>query len=119
VEPGELSVVADELSILKSLLPLPDKWHGLADVEKRYRQVLLTPLLHDVLGQLGLVELVKLPGTCCLRSSDVAGSVRETPLIGNATAMLTATQLFPLSDVVVVCGCCCWQAALSGPDRVG
>jgi len=31
-------VVADELSILtKSLLPLPDKWHGLADVEKRYR----------------------------------------------------------------------------------
>lgn len=76
VEPGELSVVADELSILtKSLLPLPDKWHGLADVEKRYRQVLLTPLLHVVLGQLGLVELAKLPETCCLRSSDVAGSV--------------------------------------------
>lgn len=37
-EKGELSVVANELSILtKSLLPLPDKWHGLADVEKRYR----------------------------------------------------------------------------------
>jgi hypothetical protein len=66
VEPGELSVVADELSILtKSLLPLPDKWHGLADVEKRYRQVLLTQLLRDVLGQhLGRGELVKLPGTC-------------------------------------------------------
>eukprot|EP00879_Flechtneria_rotunda_P009386 GHRR01009828.1.p1 GENE.GHRR01009828.1~~GHRR01009828.1.p1 ORF type:complete len:483 (+),score=163.21 GHRR01009828.1:201-1649(+) len=36
---GELSVLASDLSLLtKSLLPLPDKWHGLADVEKRYRQ---------------------------------------------------------------------------------
>jgi hypothetical protein len=36
---GELSVLVGELSILtKSLLPLPDKWHGLTDVEKRYRQ---------------------------------------------------------------------------------
>lgn len=38
-EKGELSVLVGELSILtKSLLPLPDKWHGLTDVEKRYRQ---------------------------------------------------------------------------------
>ncbi|KXZ43187.1 hypothetical protein GPECTOR_99g822 [Gonium pectorale] len=38
-EKGELSVVAGGLEVLtKSLLPLPDKWHGLADVEKRYRQ---------------------------------------------------------------------------------
>ena len=37
-EKGEISVVASELGVLtKSLLPLPDKWHGLADVEKRYR----------------------------------------------------------------------------------
>ncbi len=36
---GELSVVVDEYQILtKSLLPLPDKWHGLRDPEKRYRQ---------------------------------------------------------------------------------
>src|SRR5512141_754629 len=36
---GELSVKADTLRILvKSLRPLPDKWHGLADVEQRYRQ---------------------------------------------------------------------------------
>lgn len=36
---GELSVLADEVGVLtKSLLPLPDKWHGLSDVEKRYRQ---------------------------------------------------------------------------------
>ncbi len=36
---GELSVKAAQLRLLtKSLRPLPDKWHGLADVEQRYRQ---------------------------------------------------------------------------------
>jgi lysyl-tRNA synthetase class 2 len=36
---GELSVRADSLRLLvKSLRPLPDKWHGLADTEARYRQ---------------------------------------------------------------------------------
>ena len=38
-EKGELSVYVSEFQILtKSLLPLPDKWHGLTDTEKRYRQ---------------------------------------------------------------------------------
>ena len=38
-EKGELSVYVSEFAILtKSLLPLPDKWHGLTDTEKRYRQ---------------------------------------------------------------------------------
>ncbi|HUK86763.1 MAG TPA: lysine--tRNA ligase, partial [Terriglobales bacterium] len=36
---GELSVHVDELTFLaKALLPLPEKWHGLQDVELRYRQ---------------------------------------------------------------------------------
>ncbi|MFZ9229441.1 MAG: lysine--tRNA ligase, partial [Prochlorococcaceae cyanobacterium] len=36
---GELSVKVSAWQMLsKSLQPLPDKWHGLADVEKRYRQ---------------------------------------------------------------------------------
>jgi lysyl-tRNA synthetase class 2 len=36
---GELSVDVTELMLLsKSLRPLPDKWHGLADTETRYRQ---------------------------------------------------------------------------------
>jgi lysyl-tRNA synthetase, class II len=36
---GELTVQAETLVLLsKSLRPLPDKWHGLADVEVRYRQ---------------------------------------------------------------------------------
>ena len=38
-EKGELSVYVKEWQMLtKALLPLPDKWHGLTDVEKRYRQ---------------------------------------------------------------------------------
>jgi lysyl-tRNA synthetase, class II len=38
-EKGELSVYVKQYTFLtKSLLPLPDKWHGLTDVEKRYRQ---------------------------------------------------------------------------------
>jgi lysyl-tRNA synthetase class 2 len=36
---GELSVKVRSWQMLsKSLQPLPDKWHGLSDVEKRYRQ---------------------------------------------------------------------------------
>ncbi|KAF8758231.1 hypothetical protein HU200_010598 [Digitaria exilis] len=38
-EKGELSVNMKNFEILtKSLLPLPDKYHGLTDVDKRYRQ---------------------------------------------------------------------------------
>jgi lysyl-tRNA synthetase class 2 len=36
---GELSVRVEQLALLvKALRPLPDKWHGLADTETRYRQ---------------------------------------------------------------------------------
>lgn len=36
---GELSVYVQTYTVLtKSLLPLPDKWHGLTDIAKRYRQ---------------------------------------------------------------------------------
>ena len=36
---GEISVKADKAVLLsKSLLPLPEKWHGLKDTELRYRQ---------------------------------------------------------------------------------
>jgi lysyl-tRNA synthetase, class II len=36
---GELTVHAERLQFLaKALLPLPEKWHGLSDVEIRYRQ---------------------------------------------------------------------------------
>ncbi len=36
---GELSILVQRLWLVtKSLRPLPDKWHGLTDVEQRYRQ---------------------------------------------------------------------------------
>ncbi|MBX4196891.1 lysine--tRNA ligase [Candidatus Pacearchaeota archaeon] len=36
---GELSVVVKDITLLsKSILPLPDKWHGLEDKEERYRK---------------------------------------------------------------------------------
>jgi len=44
---GELSVEAHELTFLgKALLPLPEKWHGLADVEMRYRRRYLDLLVN-------------------------------------------------------------------------
>ena len=50
---GELSVRVATLRLLvKSLRPLPDKWHGLADVEQRYRQryvdLIVTPQAREV-----------------------------------------------------------------------
>ena len=36
---SELSIHVEEITFLsKDLLPLPEKWHGLTDVELRYRQ---------------------------------------------------------------------------------
>jgi lysyl-tRNA synthetase class 2 len=45
---GELSVAALELTMLaKSILPLPEKYHGLTDVEARYRQRYLDLIMND------------------------------------------------------------------------
>ena len=45
---GELSVDARRLALLaKSLRPLPEKWHGLQDVEARYRQRYLDLLVNE------------------------------------------------------------------------
>src|SRR5690606_28627993 len=50
---GELSVKVESLRLLvKALRPLPDKFHGLSDVEQRYRQryvdLIVTPEARDV-----------------------------------------------------------------------
>jgi lysyl-tRNA synthetase class 2 len=45
---GELTVKVERLRLLvKSLRPLPDKWHGLADVEQRYRQRYVDLIVSD------------------------------------------------------------------------
>jgi len=46
---GELSVRADSVRMLtKSLRPLPEKFHGLADQETRYRQRYIDLIMNDV-----------------------------------------------------------------------
>jgi len=59
-EKGELSVVVEDYSLLtKALLPLPDKWHGLTDVEKRYRQryvdLIVNPHVRDTFRKRALI----------------------------------------------------------------
>jgi lysyl-tRNA synthetase, class II len=73
---GELSVYVQSYTMLtKSLLPLPDKWHGLTDVATRYRQryidlivnpevretfrrrALITASIRRLLDQKGFIEI--------------------------------------------------------------
>ena len=45
---GEITVKATRCTLLsKSLRPLPEKWHGLTDVEQRYRQRYLDLIVND------------------------------------------------------------------------
>ena len=45
---GELSVrIADFTLLAKAIRPLPEKWHGLRDVEQRYRQRYLDLLMNE------------------------------------------------------------------------
>jgi lysyl-tRNA synthetase, class II len=51
---GELTLHVSAYTVLaKALMPLPDKWHGLQDVEKRYRQryidLIVNPDTRDVM----------------------------------------------------------------------
>eukprot|EP00884_Botryococcus_braunii_P002349 jgi/Botrbrau1/12114/Bobra.0186s0032.1 len=59
-EKGELSVQGSSLQLLsKALRPLPDKWHGLTDIEKRYRQryvdLIVTPGVRGTLEKRALM----------------------------------------------------------------
>jgi len=50
---GELTIFADQLDFLaKSLKPLPEKWHGLSDVEIRYRQRYLDLLVNSKIREI-------------------------------------------------------------------
>jgi lysyl-tRNA synthetase, class II len=78
---GELSVHAEELTFLsKDLLPLPEKWHGLQDVELRYRQryvdLVMNPEVREVfLKRSKLVQSLR-------RYFDLHGFVEvETPMM--------------------------------------
>lgn len=54
---GELTVAVDGISVLaKSLRPLPEKWHGLQDVEARFRQRYLDLLVNESARKIALVR---------------------------------------------------------------
>lgn len=60
---GELSIQARKITMVsKSLRPLPDKWHGLSDVETRYRQryvdLIVTPETRETFKK--RVEIIRL-----------------------------------------------------------
>jgi len=93
---GELSVKADSLRLLvKSLRPLPDKWHGLADVEQRYRQryvdLIVTPEAREVFVKRSRIVAAIRRWLDARRFLEV-----ETPmmhyLVGGATAKPFATH---------------------------
>jgi lysyl-tRNA synthetase, class II len=57
---GELSIAVTSYTMLtKSLLPLPDKWHGLTDVAKRYRQryvdLIVNPAVRETFRRRALI----------------------------------------------------------------
>jgi lysyl-tRNA synthetase, class II len=78
---GELSVHVEQLEFLsKDLLPLPEKWHGLTDVELRYRQryvdLVMNPDVREVfLKRSKLIQSVR-------RTLDAHGFIEvETPMM--------------------------------------
>jgi lysyl-tRNA synthetase, class II len=78
---GELSVHVEEITFLsKDLLPLPEKWHGLTDVELRYRQryvdLVMNPEVREVfLKRTKLVQSMR-------RTLDSHGFIEvETPMM--------------------------------------
>jgi lysyl-tRNA synthetase, class II len=78
---GELSVHVEEITFLsKDLLPLPEKWHGLTDVELRYRQryvdLVMNPEVREVfLKRSKLIQSMR-------RLLDAQGFVEvETPMM--------------------------------------
>ena len=53
---GEISIIVKSLVLLsKSILPLPDKWHGLQDKEERYRKryidLIMSPEVREVFSK--------------------------------------------------------------------
>jgi lysyl-tRNA synthetase, class II len=78
---GELTVHVEEITFLsKDLLPLPEKWHGLTDVELRYRQryvdLVMNPEVREVfLKRSKLVQSMR-------RFMDAQGFIEvETPMM--------------------------------------
>ena len=78
---GELTVHVDEITFLsKDLLPLPEKWHGLTDVELRYRQRYVDLVMNPEVGEV-FIKRMKLVQSL-RRTLDAHGFIEvETPMM--------------------------------------
>ena len=87
---GEVTVLAKRLVLLtKSVRPLPEKWHGLRDVETRYRQRYVDLVVNENVRRTFLLRSRMI--AAIRRFLDAAGYVEvETPMLqsvhGGATA---------------------------------
>ena len=87
---GELTLLADHLLLLsKSMRPLPEKWHGLTDIETRYRQRYVDLMVNDKVKD---VFLLRSRIIQCIRNFFVQRDYLEVetpmmqPIPGGATA---------------------------------
>jgi len=88
---GEQSVLASSwVMASKSLLPLPEKWHGLQDVEERYRKRYLDFLMNDELRDL-MVKKSKFWNTARNFMSKQGFLEVETPTLETTTGGAEAT----------------------------
>ncbi len=93
---GEATLqVCDFAMLCKSLQPLPEKWHGLLDVEKRYRQRYLDLISNEEVGRIFLARSRAI--AAIRRFLDERGFVEvETPVLhpkaGGALARPFATH---------------------------
>jgi lysyl-tRNA synthetase class 2 len=101
---GEVTLHVTSFAVLgKSLMPLPDKWHGLVDPEKRYRQryvdMIVTPGVRDtIISRSRLVAEMR-------RFIDQHGFLEvETPSLlhvaGGAAARPFATHCHALDQIM-------------------
>ena len=99
---GEVTLDVSRFAMLcKSLRPLPEKWHGLADVEKRYRQRYLDLIANEEVR--GIFALRTQIITAVRRFMDGRGYVEvETPVLqalaGGALACPFATHHHALDE---------------------
>jgi len=78
---GEVTLKVSDFTLLaKSLNPLPEKWHGLTDVEKRYRQRYLDLISNKEVGRIFVLRSRII--TAIRRFLDARGFIEvETPVL--------------------------------------
>jgi len=87
---GELSVKVDGFELLsKALRPLPDKWHGLSDIDTRFRQRYVDLVVNDDARR---AFAIRFAAVASIRSELAASGFIEveTPLLGYELGGATA-----------------------------